>query len=278
MTPIFFINGKFVKKPYISAEDRGFMFADGVYEVIRAERKKPYFLSEHIKRLKRNLKELGIKLPYPEKELKEIIYKAINRLDKESIEIYIQITRGEEPRTHLPGKNLKPTFVLIAREFIPLPQNLFKKGVSLRTVEDSRWGRCDIKTTMLLPNVLAKIKARKEGYFDALFIKNGIIRESTSASFFLIKNSTLLTHPLDNHILPSITREKIIKITKKLKIKLKEKKIKIEEIKKAQGAFLCGTTYDVLPVKKIDNTPLPIPPLIPLIQKEYKNLILQVTK
>ncbi len=274
---IFFLNGKFTDKPFISAEDRGFLFADAVYEVIRTKNKKPYFLNEHLRRLKRNLKELGIRMPYTQREIKEIIKKSIEKLDEPEAEIYLQITRGAEPRSHLPSRDTKPTFVLIARKFTPLPCNLFKKGVSLLTVEDTRWARCDIKTTMLLANVLAKIQARKKGYFDALFVKNGVITESTSSSFFLIKKNALYTHPADNHILPSITREKIKNICEKLKIRFIEKRIRVSEINNADGAFLCGTTYDVLPVKKINDVKLLISPLIYKIQKEYEDLIKKVT-
>lgn len=138
---------------------------------------------------------------------------------------------------------------------------------------DIRWARCDIKTTMLLPNVLAKIEAKERGYFDALFHKNGYITESTSSSFFAIKGGKIYTHPLNTDILPSITREKVIEIANKIGTSVVEEPIKIEEIPVLEGAFLAGTTYDILPINNIDGKLIPISNIIYEIQREYEKLL-----
>ncbi len=275
---IYFIDGKFTEDAKIPVDDRGLYFADSVYEVIRAKNKKPYFLDEHIERLKKGLLELKIKIPIYLTKIEEIIAKALVRLDEYESSIYIQVTRGKEQRSHLPEHNLEPTFILITSKFTPLPDNLLKNGVSLIFHEDIRWGRCDIKTTMLLPNVMAKMKAKEKGYFDALFYKNGIITESTSSAFFAIKGNELITHPRDTGILPSITRKKVIEvIAPQLGFKIIERPLRVEEIHEIDGAFLAGTTYDILPVNKIEDVSLKIPDGIIKIQSAYFRIISDIT-
>lgn len=274
---VYFIDGSFKRKPLASIEDRGFFFADSVYEVIRARNGIPFFLEEHITRLQHGLNELQIKMPISEENLREIIYKSLKKLKAKEAAIYIQITRGKEPRSHLPRKGTKPSIIVITSKFRPLPLELLSRGVDLILYPDIRWGRCDIKTTMLLPNVLGKIESKKKGYFDALFYKNNFVTESTSSSFFGIIGQTLLTHPKDHNILPAITREKVISIAVKLNIKVEEKPISIESLNDLEGAFLAGTTYDILPVKKIENIILPLNPISTLIQKEYYRLLDEIS-
>ncbi len=275
---VYFIDGKFTEDAKIPVDDRGLYFADSVYEVIRAKNKRPYFLEEHIERLKRGLLELGIKIPVYLTQIDEIIAKALVRLNEDESSIYIQITRGKEQRSHLPGHNLEPTFILITSKFKPLADNLLKNGVSLILHEDIRWGRCDIKTTMLLPNVIAKMKAKEKGYFDALFYKNGVITESTSSTFFAIKGNELITHPRDTGILPSITRKNVIEvIAPQLGFKIIERPLRVEEIPDIDGAFLAGTTYDILPVNKIEDVSLQVSDAILEIQSAYFRIISDIT-
>ncbi len=276
---VYYVNDNFVEKPVVSLEDRGFFFADSVYEVIRAKDTRTYFFDEHLERLRRGLSEIKISLPYTDEEIKEISRTALHRLNVEEAEIYIQVTRGREPRKHMPDRGLIPTFVLIAYEFNPLSREILQSGVSLMLYEDIRWGRCDIKTTMLLPNVLGKMEAKKQGFFDALFHKNGVITESTSSSFFALSDGRLITHPRDTNILPSITRAKVIEeIAPTLGIKVEERPLKLEELNKIDGAFLAGTTYDILPVNRIENISINIPDTVIKIQKEYFSLVYRSLK
>ncbi|MGB4238706.1 MAG: aminotransferase class IV [Candidatus Hydrothermia bacterium] len=275
---IYFIDGAFREKPISSVEDRGMFFADSIYEVVRAKNGEPLFLKEHLKRLEHGLREIRITPPLHPEELEKIIRKSLKKLNSQEASIYIQITRGKEPRSHLPQKKTKPSVIIITSEFKPLPRKLFSKGVSLMMYPDIRWGRCDIKTTMLLPNVLGKIEAHEAGYFDTLFYKNGVVTESTSSSFFGIIEGALYTHPEDNNILPSITREKVIEITRSLHIEVIEQAINVEAIEKLEGAFLAGTTYDILPVNKIENVSVPISETVKMVQTEYQKLLDRLSK
>lgn len=274
---VYFIDGKFKRNPLSNIEDRGFFFADSIYEVIRAINNIPLFLNDHIERMYQGLKELKIEAPYSKEELTGIILKSLQKLRADDALVYIQITRGKEPRSHLPRKNTKPTIVIITSKFRPLSPKLYKSGVSLKFYPDIRWARCDIKTTMLLPNVLAKMEAKERGFFDALFVKNGKITESTSSSFFGIIDETVYTHPLTHEILPSITRKVVIDICKKTGIPIKEEPIPVNSIKNLNGAFLAGTTYDILPVHKIEDTEIPHSEVLSAIQEEYKRIIKEAT-
>ncbi len=275
---VYYIDGKFTEDPRIPVDDRGFYFADSVYEVIRAKGEKTYFLKEHLERLQRGLSELKIKLPLSIKQIEDVVAESLKKLDVFEATIYIQITRGKEQRSHLPGEDTKPTFILIASEFSPLAQDILENGVSLILYEDIRWKRCDIKTTMLLPNVLAKMEAKERGFFDALFHKGNIITESTSSSFFAFKDGKLITHPATKEILPSITRAKVIEVVApELGYKVEERPLFIDELENIDGAFLAGTTYDILPVNRIENIDVPVSSDVLNIQKAYFDIVNKIT-
>ena len=271
---VYFIDDRFVEKPLISLEDRGFFFADSVYEVIRAKYTRTYFLDEHLKRLRRGLSELKIKYEFSDEWIKGIIHEALSKLNLPEVTIYIQVTRGKEARSHMPKPQTKPTFVMVVSEFKPLSGEVLHNGVSLIFYDDIRWGRCDIKTTMLLPNVLAKMEAKKRGFFDAVFVKKGIITESTSSSFFALKDRKLITHPATRDILPSITRAKVIDvIAPQLGYRVEGRPLSIEELKDIEGAFLAGTTYDILPVNRVEDITITVSDGVWGIQEAYFELV-----
>ncbi len=275
---VYYIDGKFTENPLIPVDDRGLYFADSVYEVIRAKYTRTYFLDEHLKRLRSGLSELKINYEFSDEWIKGIIHEALSKLNLPEVTIYIQVTRGKEARSHMPRPDTKPTFVMVVSEFKPLSDEILHNGVSLIFYDDIRWGRCDIKTTMLLPNVLAKMEAKEKGFFDALFFKNGFITESTSSSFFAVKGNALITHPENTNILPSITRAKVIKdIAPLLGIKVYERPLLTQEIREIDGAFLAGTTYDILPVRKINDVEIPKSALVYKIQDKYFRLIEEAT-
>lgn len=274
---VIFLNDNFVSadKAKVSIEDRGFQFSDGLYEVVRTFKGFPFKLKEHLERLKRGAEEIKLKLPYSLDAIAQVVKEGLEKLGEPTAEIYIQVTRGSAPRSHLPSPRLTPTFIVIFKKFTPLKSEYFEKGVEVIPLPDMRWGRCDIKSTMLLPNVLAKMEAKEKGFFDAILIKDGYITESTSSSFFLLKDGRLKTHPADRCILPSITRKVVIEIAKKEGIEVIEEKFGLEEAYNSQEAFLCGTNYDILPVVKIGSHPLSGAKLGEITQKiikEYKNI------
>jgi D-alanine transaminase len=253
---IIYFNGKYIKeeKCHISPYDRGFLFADGIYEVLRYTGKKYFEFDSHMQRLYKGLIFLKIKFRDTNKLLKicnELLRKN-NLLNKETL-IYIQITRGiSKPRYHtFPSKNTPPTVFINAT---PLLENKFlKKGVSVILDEDIRWSRCNIKTISLLPNVLANQKAKEKKVFETVFVRDGKIMEGSHTNFFGVKKSCIYTAPLSNYILPGVTRNAILKICKNNKIPIKETYIRKNDIKNFDELFLTSTTMDVTPVLKIDG-------------------------
>lgn len=253
---IVYFNGKFIPKEdvSISPDDRGFLFGDGVYEVVSSYNGKLFKAEEHLKRLERSLRETRISFPGLDK-LEGIAYKLIkdNKFENDDTLIYIQITRGVATRKHsFPGKETKPTVYVSILEF-QKPQDNFEYGVKIILVPEIRWGRCDIKSIALLPNVLANQQAYENDAEDAIFIRNGFITEGSHNSFFAVFNGELFTHPKDNYILPGITRDAVIELCGKLNIPVKEIPIPEKDLKKADECFLSGTGCEILPVVQVDD-------------------------
>ena len=244
---------KLLTEVRLSPLDRGFLFADGVYESIRTYNKKLFKYKEHIKRLKRSLKETRIDFPNIN-SLEAIIYELIkkNDIEKESL-IYLQITRGAaSERSHsFPQEKTTPTLFISAKEF---KENIEEqaKGVKVILQEDVRWLRCDIKSTSLLPVVLANQKATDEDADEAILVRDGMITEGTHTNFFAIKDETVYTAPKSRLILEGITRGIVLEFCSKFKIDYREEFICKDELKSFSEFFITSTTKEITPVTIID--------------------------
>ena len=250
-----FINSKFInfKDAKIHVEDRGLQFADSVYEVIAVVNKNLIDLNFHFQRLKYSLGELDIKYKVNEIKLTKIFKKLLkNNSIIEGI-IYLQITRGIQPREHVYKKNLKPTVIIYSRrKKFNLPSKKLK-GVKAITHEDLRWNRRDIKTVNLLPNVLAANLANKKNAYEAILIKNQKITEGTSSNIWMIKNNNLLTHPTNTDILRGVTRTRLKILIKENNLKLSEKSFTKRQLYNADEVFLTSSGSFVTPITKIDS-------------------------
>ncbi len=252
---IYYVNGSFTNKnrANISVEDRGFNFSDGIYELIAFMNKKLIFFDEHSQRLFSSLNSLNIPFPYKNlKSLKLIIAKLISLNKILNGYVYIQITRGTDKRNHVFSNEITPNIVIF---ILPIRKikNL-QAGIKVRTSQDLRWKRCDIKSISLLPNILEKQLANNTGFYETWQVKNKFITEGTTSNAFIVdKNKAIRTHPKSNLILGGVTRDIIIQIAKQNKIKVLEKKFSINDIKYCSEAFLTSTTVRVLPVVKVDN-------------------------
>src|SRR5258706_16184379 len=191
-----YLNGEFLplEQGLVSVEDRGFQFGDGVYEVIRVYRGKPFRLGKHLARLEQSVKGIEIPLPEPLQKIEEICRKLLPGM--EEAQIYLQVTRGSSPRAHAFPKDVRPTFVAYARPGTPhAPDRVF----SLKTLVDDRWGRCHLKTICLLPNILGKQKAVEAGCDEGLFVReNGTGTEGTSSNAFFVRGGAPFTPPAHN--------------------------------------------------------------------------------
>ena len=255
MKNITYINNKFVKNSNakISVEDRGFLFADSVYELISVFNKKIVDIDQHLNRLKSSLNKVKIKYNFNKKKIRKIINKLIKFNNVINGYIYIQITRGVAERKHEFPKQYKPTTIIFTKN-LNVDKKIYKKGVKIITIPDLRWLRRDIKTTSLLPNVLSKQLAVEKNAFESWLIDNGNITEGSTSNAWIIKSSnTIITHPANTKILKGVTRDTIIKILKKNNFNVIEKPFNLIEAKNAKEAFITSSTLSVLPVVKIDN-------------------------
>jgi len=242
-----------IEESHISPLDRGFLFADGVYESIRTYNKKLFRYAEHLKRLKRSLKEIQIEFKEFE-SLENIIYELIhkNNIESEAL-VYLQMTRGAAlSRTHsFPKEKTSPTLFIFVKEF---KENIQEqtKGVKVILQEDVRWLRCDIKSTSLLPVVFANQKATEECAEEAILVRDGLITEGTHTNFFAVKDETVFTAPRSRLILNGITRGIVLEFCKKFKIYFREEFINKADLKNFTEFFITSTTKEITPVTMID--------------------------
>lgn len=242
-----------VEDGHISPFDRGFLFADGVYESIRTYNKKLFRYEDHLERLRRSLKETRIDFKELD-SLENIIYELMikNEIDEEAL-VYIQITRGTAmPRTHsFPKEKITPTVFI---SVVELNDNTEEqtKGVKVILQEDVRWLRCDVKSTSLLPVILASQKATEENAAEAILVRDGQITEGTHTNFFAVKDETIYTAPKSRFILEGITRKVVLEFCDKFKIDYREEFIEKDELKSFDEFFITSTTKEITPVTSID--------------------------
>lgn len=255
-----YLNGDYVplEEARISVEDRGFLFADGLYEVIRVYRGRLFLMEEHIARLKRGLEAVRIRFDGAD-ELPEIARRLVdeNGLADGDATVYVQVTRGAAPRAHaFPAPPIPPTVYVAARAFRPHPPEYLENGVAAITVPDTRWARCDIKSVSLLPNVLANQRAKEAGVFEAVFVRDGVLIEGSHANLLGVVDGVVVTYPECNYILPGITRALVLKLARELGIPVREAPIHIDSLSEVQELFLSGTTTEVMPITLLDGRPI----------------------
>ncbi len=252
---IIWLNNNFVslEEAKVSPFDRGFLFADGVYEAMRTYNRKLFRVEDHLQRLNRSLNLIEINFTGTD-GLEKIIYELIEKNNvKGEAFVYLQITRGVSiPRTHHFSQSQNPTVFITVNELEDEPEKR-ANGVKVITDEDLRWLRCNIKSLALLPAVLSKQKAVNAGVEEAILVRNGFITEGTHTNFFAVKNNIVYTVPESNYILSGITRKVVLQLCNELDIKVKEEFIKAEEITSFDECFITSTIEEVTPVIEIDE-------------------------
>jgi D-alanine transaminase len=255
MSETIYLNGNLIPKTEatISPEDRGFNFADGIYEVIKYYGGKPFRYADHLERLKRSLKEVQIE--YNDTDQLESIFQELlekNGLANQETGVYLQITRGSQTRIHRFPNDIKPTVYATVFPFASKPDQL-KNGVKIITTEDIRWLRCDIKSISLLANVLAAQKANEQDADEAIFIRNGVVTEGSHSSFMAVKNGIVYTHPDSNLILPGITKKVVFEICKANDINVVEEGIPASQLAGMDEMMIVGTGSEVTPVVQFND-------------------------
>jgi len=255
LTRIVYLDGEFMPfdEARISPDDRGFLFSDGAYEVVRCYDGVPFALEEHRARLTRSLTELRIDHS-PASRLGDVCSGLLERnVPAGGALLYAQVTRGEAERAHpFPPASTGPTFYASVRSFEGYPRER-EEGVAVITAPDIRWGRCDIKSISLLPNVLAAQMARDSGASEAVLVRRGVITEGASSSFCAVLSGSVRTHPNGPGILPGITAAAITRLCRDLGIPFVEEAVSEDDLETAPEAFLLSTTREVMPVVSVDG-------------------------
>lgn len=254
-----FLNGEIVplSEARISPQDRGFLFADGVYEVTRFYGGALFQLDQHISRLSRSLSEIELELSPPGPDWKTLCEELIreNHLGDADGFVYLQVTRGAAPRGHaFPIPAVPPTtYATVTARPRLVDAERRQRGVIAITHPDERWARCDIKSVALLPNVLASERAARAGAAEAILVREGLVTEGSHSSAFAVREGHVVTHPLNHHVLPGITRGFTLTLCKRLGIPSAEEGCPVEDFRNAEEVFLTGTGSEILPVVALDG-------------------------
>lgn len=264
----------------VSIEDRGYLFGDGVYEVIRVYNQTPFYLSAHLKRLANSANAIRLKLPCGLDRIEEIIIDLIEKSALRDAYIYIQLTRGSARRDHLFPENIDPGMVIYVRAMEPTVPVGDVKPESAVTLPDERWMNCHIKTINLLPNLLARQQAAEAGALEAILYRpGGLVTEGSRSNLFAVIGEKVMTHPETNLILPGITRKIVLDIISSLNIPFTEEAFTRQELQEAGEVWITSTTMEVMPIESIDGNILgaTVPgPLCLQVMKAFRDRISQV--
>ena len=261
MPDILYFNGRFTTtaERVLGVEDRGFQFGDALYEVFKFIGRKAIFLPDHYRRLEHGLREIEIRSPWDEKRFAAVMRELIERTAFDDGIVYIQISRGEGERKHFFPEDLEPTVVAYSRAYNFPDAAKKENSIPLTTTADLRWKRCDVKSVNLLANALAKKKAQRAGADEVLLIDDGIVREAGSSSFFAVRDGGVITHPLDEHILPGVVRDRVIVLAREAGVPIDERPLLGTELFDVDEVFITSTTLGVMPVREIDGRPTRTP-------------------
>ncbi|MBY4894421.1 D-amino-acid transaminase [Rhodobacteraceae bacterium N5(2021)] len=256
MTRTVYVNGSYLPEheATVSIFDRGFLFADGVYEVTSVLGGKLIDFAGHAARLQRSLDELEMANPTTEEDLLEIHRELVRLNEIDEGLIYLQVTRGAADRDFAYPEDATPTLVLFTQAKSGLADNpMAKTGMKIISIEDQRWGRRDIKTVQLLYPSMGKMAAKAAGAHDAWMVEDGVVTEGTSNNAYIVKGNTIITRHLGHEILSGITRTAVLRMAQEAQMKVEERPFTMEEAKQADEAFVTSATTFVMPVVEIDG-------------------------
>ena len=260
MSRIAYVDGQYLphRQAAVHIEDRGFQFADGIYEVLAVVGGRLVDEELHLTRLHRSLDELRIAAPMADPPLRLVMREVVRRNGVDTGIIYLQITRGAAPREHAFPKAARPTLVITSRRTRPPDPRLGEEGIAVITIPDIRWRRCDIKSVSLLPNVLGKQQARDAGAYEAWQVAaDDTITEGTSTNAWIVtSDGAVVTRAADHAILNGVTRLAVLDIIAREGYRFEQRPFTVAEAKAAREAFLTSTTADLLPVARIDGMPV----------------------
>lgn len=251
-----YLNGQYVARDAarISVFDRGFIFGDGVYEVIPVYGGRLFRFDEHMRRLEASLAAIGLDDPLDPARWREVLGGLLNGTGDQWV--YLQVTRGEAARDHRFPDTPRPTVFAYAEPLVPPAPETLAQGVGAVTLEDFRWGRCDVKAISLLANVLARQQAREAGVAEAILVRDGRVTEGAASNVFVVRDGELLTPPKGRFLLPGITRDLILELAPAAGVPAREAPITKAQLADADELWLTSSTKEILPVTRLDGRPV----------------------
>jgi len=284
MAQTVYLNGKFlpITEAMVPVLDRGFIFGDGVYEVIPVYSRHPFRLQEHLRRLRNSLDGIRLDNPYADSEWMRLILELVALGDSQDQSVYLHITRGVAPRDHAFPKDTPPTVFMMSNPLVVASQALVESGVAAVSAVDNRWDRCDIKAIALLPNVLLRQIAVDHGAVETVLFRDGILTEGAASNIFAVEKGVLLAPPKDNHLLPGITYDLVLELAAAHDIPVEIGKIEQARIYAANELWLTSSTKEVLAITTLDGRAISNGQPGPLFRamygwyQDYKNTVMRV--
>src|SRR3989344_6909673 len=278
-----YLNGEFLPsdRARVSVFDRGFIFGDGVYEVIPFLGGRLFRLPHHLSRLDASLAAIHLRNPHTAQEWNTIFTRLLGKNETEDQSIYLQVTRGVAPRDHAFPPNVTPTVFAYTQPLKYSPPEQLAQGVAAVTAADIRWQRCDIKAIALLANALLRQQAIDQGAVEAILVRDGIVTEGAASNIFVVTNGRLITAPKGPFILPGIPRDLAVEIARAHGIPCDELPVQLETLLAADEVWLTSSTKEILPITHIDGRPVgsgkpgPMHAKMFALYKEYKQSFIQ---
>ena len=256
--PTVYLNGRFLPldEARIPVMDRGFLFGDGVYEVIPVYDRRPFRLEDHLARLQASLDGIRLANPHGVAEWTRLVERIVAESEWDDVGVYLQVTRGPGPRDHAFPREIRPTVFLMPLELPSPPATLIEHGVAALTAEDTRWSRCDIKATALLANVLLRQLSVDAGCAETLLIREGWLMEGSASSVFLVKDGVILAPPKSNLILPGITYDVVLELAAREGLAVRVRPLAEAELRLADEVWITSSTKEILAVTHLDGQPV----------------------
>lgn len=253
-----YLNGTFLplEEARVSILDRGFQFADGIYELIPVYDGLPFRAQAHLTRLERSLAEIGMGVPLPRQELAANVAELIRRNATGDGKVYIQITRGAAERDHAFPSDTTATVVMTCAPAEPIPETWLAEGIDAITAEDIRWARCDIKSVALLPNVMLRQRAADSGALEGIWLHQGHVTEGAASNVFAVIEGEARTPPDGPRVLPGITRDVVLELADEEALPVRTAPVTEQELKGAEEVWTTSSTKEILPVIRLDSQPI----------------------
>ncbi len=253
-----FLNGRFLplEQATVPVLDRGFIFGDGVYELIPVYSRAPFRMDEHLARLERSLAAVRIANPYARDKWRAMILELVAKQPWEDQGVYLQVTRGVAKRDHAFPAGVEPTVFAMSNPLVNPPRELVEKGVAAVSAPDNRWLRCDIKSISLIGNVLLRQASADVGAAETILFRDGILTEASASNVFVAKNGLVLSPPKSNLILPGITYDVVVEIAQQLGLALEFRDIREAEVRAADELWVTSSSKEILAVVELDGKPV----------------------